>query len=89
MPTRADRLCRLQNQIYRTTAPGRAERFSNVAGQRGMFSYTGLTEDQVKTLRDEHSIYMMGSGRANVAGLNDANMDYVCNAIASVVKDSS
>ena len=54
-----------------------------------MFSYTGLTEDQVKTLRDEHSIYMMGSGRANVAGLNDANMDYVCNAIASVVKDSS
>ena len=29
---------------------------------------------------------MVGSGRANVAGLNDANMEYVCNAIASVVK---
>ena len=65
---------------------GLADRFAYVAEQRGMFSYTGLTEDQVKTLRDEHSIYMVGSGRANVAGLNDANMEYVCNAIADVVK---
>ena len=65
---------------------GLAERFAHVAQQRGMFSYTGLSKDQVETLRDEHSIYMVGSGRANVAGLNDANMEYVCNAIASVVK---
>lgn len=65
---------------------GLDEQFAYVAEQRGMFSYTGLTKDQVKALRDKHSIYMVGSGRANVAGLSAQNMEYVCNAIADVVK---
>jgi len=68
---------------------GLDEQFGYVAEQRGMFSYTGLTKDQVKALRDKHSIYMVGSGRANVAGLSSKNMEYVCNAIADVVKVSS
>lgn len=63
---------------------GLRERFAFVAAQRGMFSYTGLTAEQVAQLRDKHSIYMVGSGRANVAGLSDANIEYVCHAIADV-----
>ena len=51
-----------------------------------MFSFTGLKPEHVEKLRDEHSIYMVKSGRANVAGLNSANLKYVCNAIADVVK---
>ncbi len=64
---------------------GLGERFAFVAEQRGMFSYTGLNPEQVKQLREKHSIYMVGSGRANVAGLSDANITYVCRAIADVV----
>lgn len=60
-------------------------RFAFVADQRGMFSYTGLNETQVNRLRDEFSIYMVGSGRANVAGLTENNIEYVCKSIASVV----
>jgi len=64
---------------------GLDERFAHVAEQRGMFSFTGLTPEHVEKLRDEHSIYMVKSGRANVAGLSRDNLDYVCRAIAAVV----
>ncbi|HEX7340241.1 MAG TPA: amino acid aminotransferase [Rhodanobacteraceae bacterium] len=64
---------------------GLGERFAFVADQRGMFSYTGLTPAQVTVLREKHSIYMVGSGRANVAGLSEGNIAYVCQAIADVV----
>jgi len=55
-----------------------------LAEQRGMFSFTGLTREQVQRLRDEHGIYMVGSGRINVAGLNEGNLDRVCAAVAGV-----
>lgn len=55
-----------------------------LAEQRGMFSFTGLSRQQVDRLRDEHGIYMVGSGRINVAGLNAANLDRVCAAVAEV-----
>ncbi len=59
--------------------------FSFIAQQRGMFSFSGLTPDQVAALRDNYSIYIVGSGRINVAGLTEENMDYLCRAIAEVV----
>ncbi|MGF6753293.1 aromatic amino acid transaminase [Paraburkholderia sp. GAS42] len=52
--------------------------------QVGMFTYTGLSEQQVDRLRDEHAIYLLRSGRMCVAGLNQQNVDYVASAIASV-----
>ena len=68
----------------------RAERadfdFSFVVEQRGMFSYSGLNRDQVRRLREEYSIYTIDSGRICVAALNSGNVDYVADAIASVVK---
>lgn len=53
----------------------------HIAKQKGMFSYTGLTKTQVLELRDKYSIYMTTDGRANLAGLNNLNIDYVADAI--------
>ena len=59
---------------------------SFIARQRGMFSFSGLTASQAQALRERHSIYIVGSGRINVAGMTEANMDYLCAAIADVLK---
>ncbi len=59
--------------------------FSCLRDQNGMFSYTGLTKDQVARLRSEYSIYIVDSGRINVAGLTRASLPVVCEAIASVL----
>ncbi|WP_172151002.1 amino acid aminotransferase [Pseudomonas tumuqii] len=63
---------------------GLAERFAHIAEQRGMFSYTGLSPQQVQRLRDEYSVYMVGSGRANVAGLDGERLAQLARAIAQV-----
>ena len=63
---------------------GLAERFAHIAEQRGMFSYTGLTPAQVQRLREEYSVYLVGSGRANVAGLDAKRLDQLAGAIARV-----
>lgn len=60
--------------------------FSFLIHQRGMFSFSGLTASQVQRLREEYSIYVVGSGRINVAGMTEANMDYLCSAMADVLK---
>jgi aspartate/tyrosine/aromatic aminotransferase len=60
--------------------------FSFIARQRGMFSYSGLTPDQVRRLREEYSIYVVGSGRINVAGMTEENMVPLCSAIADVLR---
>ena len=62
--------------------PGRD--FGYVLAQRGMFSYSGLTKEQVKRLRDEFSIYAVDTGRICVAALNTKNVDYVADAMAKV-----
>lgn len=59
--------------------------FSYINQQRGMFSYSGLNKDQADRLREAHSIYILGSGRINIAGMNDDNMDQICAAIAKVI----
>jgi aromatic-amino-acid transaminase len=59
--------------------------FNFIIEQRGMFSYSGLTKEQVKRLRDEYSIYAIDSGRICVAALNTKNIDYVAQAIAKVL----
>lgn len=65
---------------------GLAERFAHIGTQRGMFSYTGLSPRQVQRLRDEFSVYMVGSGRANVAGLDAERLDELAGAIAAVYR---
>jgi aromatic-amino-acid transaminase len=62
---------------------GRPE-FGFIARQAGMFSYSGLTRDQVDRLRDEYGIYAVGTGRICVAALNQGNLEYVARAVAAV-----
>ena len=57
-----------------------------VMQQRGMFSYSGLSKEQVHRLRKEFSVYAIDSGRICVAALNTRNVDAVADAIAKVVK---
>lgn len=59
--------------------------FSFVARQRGMFSYSGLSADQVERLRNEFGIYAVGTGRICVAALNNRNIGSVTQAIAQVL----
>jgi aromatic-amino-acid transaminase len=63
--------------------PGRD--FGYVLSQRGMFSYTGLTAQQVDRLREEHAVYLVRSGRMCVAGLNSANVAATALAMAAVL----
>ena len=60
--------------------------FDYFTKQRGMFSYTGLSPEQVQRLQDEFAVYLVASGRMCVAGLNEANIDYVANAFVEVLK---
>ncbi|PLX99038.1 MAG: aromatic amino acid aminotransferase [Desulfuromonas sp.] len=66
-------------------AKGVDQDFSFIIDQRGMFSFSGLTKDQVLQLRDKYSIYIVDSGRINVAGMTPDNMDRLCDAIKSVL----
>jgi aromatic-amino-acid transaminase len=50
-----------------------------------LFSYSGLTRDQVRRLREEYSLYAIESGRICVPALNSRNIDYVAQAIAKVL----
>lgn len=59
--------------------------FDFVIRQRGMFSYSGLTKEQVGRLRDEFSIYAVDTGRICVAALNSRNLDNIVDAIAKVL----
>jgi aromatic-amino-acid transaminase len=56
-----------------------------VLKQRGMFSYSGLTKEQVRRLREEYSIYTIDTGRVCIAALTTGNVDYVADAIARVI----
>ena len=60
--------------------------FSFLQDQKGMFSFSGLTNLQVDELRTKHAVYVVGNGgRINVAGMTRDNMDALCTAIASVL----
>jgi aromatic-amino-acid transaminase len=60
--------------------------FSFIAQQVGMFSYSGLTKEQMVRLRDEFGVYGIESGRICIAALNSKNIDYVAESIAKVVQ---
>ena len=59
--------------------------FEFIKRQKGMFSFSGLNKEQVQTLRDKYSIYIVASGRVSVAGMNEKTMDRLCEAIKSVL----
>tara|TARA_B100000745_G_scaffold157173_1_gene102901 strand:+ start:832 stop:2022 length:1191 start_codon:yes stop_codon:yes gene_type:complete len=66
-------------------ARGVDQDFSFISEQNGMFSFSGLTKEQVEKLKENDAIYIVGSGRINVAGITSGNIDYLCDAIARVL----
>ena len=66
-------------------ASGVQQDFSFIEAQRGMFSYSGLTADQVAKLQEQDGIYALSTGRICVAALNTKNLDRVAQAIARVL----
>lgn len=67
-------------------ARGVDQDFAFIKEQRGMFSFSGLSNDVVAWLRDNKAIYIVGGGRINLAGLTSGNIDYVCDSIAEALK---
>ena len=66
-------------------AKGAPRDFGFITQQRGIFSFSGLNPEQVSILRANHSIYIVGSGRINVAGLTEQNIERFCEAVVSVL----
>ena len=75
----------LRSELERLGTPGT---WNHITDQIGMFSYTGLKKDQVLYIRKKHAIYMVGSGRISIAGLNTKNVAYVAAAIKDTVQNS-
>ena len=81
-----DRIKRMREELaQRLKAAGVNQDFSFITRQRGMFSYTGLTTEQVNRLREEHGVYAIGTGRICVAALNERNIGKVASGIAAVL----
>lgn len=71
--------------VEKLKAKGVAQDFSFVIKQRGMFSYTGLSAEQVARMQNEFGVYAVNTGRICVAALNTKNIDYVADAVAAVL----
>jgi aromatic-amino-acid transaminase len=74
-----------QKLVDSLKAAGVQQDMSFITTQIGMFSYSGLTKDQMVRLRNEFGVYGTDTGRMCVAALNSKNIDYVCASIAKVV----
>lgn len=76
-----DMRVRLREAVEKRTGTA----WSHITEQIGMFTYTGLTKDQVTRMVEEFHIYMTGDGRISMAGLNEGNVEYVAECIQSCV----
>ena len=81
-----DRIKRMRLELAANVKERAKADWGFILQQRGMFSYTGLTKEQVQRLRKEYSIYAIETGRICVAALNSGNVNYVADAIAKVIQ---
>lgn len=81
-----ERINGLRSNLAEKLRDATGKDFEFIRDEKGMFSFLGLNEEQVRTLRDEHSVYMLGSSRINVAGVNASNIDYLGTAIGKVLR---
>ena len=81
-----ERIHALRQGLVEKLAAAGAPQFGFINEQAGMFSYSGLSREQVERLRDEFGIYAVGTGRICVAALNQNNLEYVAKAVATVAK---
>ncbi len=86
LTTMRERIQRMRQLFVNTLQEkGAKQDFSFIINQNGMFSFSGLTKEQVERLRVEFGIYAVSSGRINVAGLTLENMAPLCEAIVAVL----
>jgi len=62
-----------------------SERFNFITSQKGMFSFLGISSEEVASLAENYGIYMADSSRVSLAGLNVSNLSYFCNSLRAVV----
>ena len=72
--------------VARLKAAGVDSDFSFIEKEKGMFSFLGVSKDQIQSLISDYSIYLVNSSRINVASINEENIDYLTSSIASVLK---
>ena len=81
-----DRIRLMRNLLVEKLGARNIQRtVSFIAEQQGMFSFSGLKPDEVAALKNDFAIYIVGSGRINVAGITLKNIDYLCDCIAAVI----
>lgn len=81
-----ERIASVRTQFVNALKTSGVDRdFSFLTKQKGMFSFTGLNKEQAIALRENHSVYVVDSGRINVAGITDSNIDRVVAAIKAVL----
>ena len=82
-----DRINGLRAQfVKQIQSIGIGQDFSFIEREKGMFSFLGVNVDQVQTLVNDYSIYLVNSSRINVAGINDSNIKYLANSLATGLK---
>ncbi len=87
LTTMRTRIADMRELFVKTLAEkGVSKDMSFITRQNGMFSFSGLSKDQVERLKKDYAIYIVGSGRINVAGMTRDNMATLCTAIAAVMK---
>lgn len=59
--------------------------FSHIKHQKGMFSFLGISNEQLTSLREDYGIYIVDSTRINLAGINSGNIGYLCESILKVL----
>jgi aspartate aminotransferase len=72
--------------VSRLRDVGVEQDFSFIEREKGMFSFLGVNKEQVQSLINDYSIYLVNSSRINVASINDDNIDYLTSSIAAVLK---
>lgn len=70
------------NKFKEKSVPGN---FDFIANQNGMFSFLGIDKESITTLKNDYSIYIVGSSRVSIAGVNDSNADYLAESLAKVL----
>ena len=86
LDTMRERILAMRQRLHAVLSAKLPDRnFDCFITQRGMFSYPGLTAEQVDRLREEHAVYLVRSGRMCVAGLNSSNVEATAVAMAAVL----
>ncbi len=83
----ADRIIKMRKLLRQKLADaGSIRNWDHVVNQIGMFCYSGITPDQVESMRIDKHIYMTKDGRISIAGVTSKNVDYLAQSLHEVTK---